>query len=210
MSSSGSGGESKSGSGSGSGSGGSGGEREITEWERRDRRSVSRGNTIRRTARTQPPTLIRMPPTHESLRRALPKAIRTHGSFRQRLIEQTKQMGRENRDFRSSMGTRMSATSKSSETPREISSHIGDFAEPNYISDLTKTSIGFPSKRVARLSRDKDGNKVVKREKSPRKKGGRRTRRRRKSRRGRKSRRRKSRKSRRRKSRKSRHTRRKR
>lgn len=205
MSSSGSGGEKK----SGSDSGGSGGKKEITDWERHDRQSVSRGNTIRRTARTQPPTLIRMPPTQESLRRALPNAIRTHGSFRQRLIEQTKQMGRENRDFRSSMGTRMSANSKSYETPREISSHIGDFAEPNYISDLTKTSMGFPSKRVARLSRDKDGNKVVKREKSPRKKGGRRTRRKRKSRRGRKSRRRKSRKSRR-KSRKSRRTRRKR
>ena len=205
MSSSGSGGEKK----SGSQSEGSGGKKEITDWERHDRQSVSRGNTIRRTARTQPPTLIRMPPTHESLRRALPKAIRTHGSFRQRLIEQTKQMGRENRDFRASMGTRMSANSKSSETPREISSHIGDFAEPNYISDLTKTSMGFPSKRVARLTRDKDGNKVVKRAKSPRKKGGRRTRRKRQSRRGRKSRRRKSRKSRR-KSRKSRRTRRKR
>ena len=117
---------------------GSEGKREITDWERRDRQSVSRGNTIRRTARTQPPTLIRMPPTQESLRRALPNAIRTHDRFRQRLIEQTKQMGRENRDFRASIGTRMSANSKSSETPREISSHIGDFAEPNYISDLTK------------------------------------------------------------------------
>ena len=201
MSSSGSGEESKS---------GSEGKREITDWERRDRQSVSRGNTIRRTARTQPPTLIRMPPTQESLRRALPNAIRTHDRFRQHLIEQTKQMGRENRDFRASIGTRMSANSKSSETPREISSHIGDFAEPNYISDLTKTSMGFPSKRVARLTRDKDGNKVVKRAKSPRKKGGRRTRRKRQSRRGRKSRRRKSRKSRRRRSRKSRRTRRKR
>ncbi len=189
-----------------SGSGGSEGKKEMTQWERNDRRSVSRGNTIRRTARTQPPTLMRMPITQEGLRRALPRAIRTHGSFRQRLIEQTKQMGRENRDFRASMGTRMSATSKSSETPREVSSHIGDFAEPNYISDLTKTSMGFPSKRVGRLTRDKDGNKVVKREKSPRKRGGRRTRRKHKSRRMRK----RCRKSRRRKSRKSRRTRRKR
>ena len=178
--------------------------------ERRDRQSVSRGNTIRRTARTQPLTLLRDPPTQDDIRRALTRSIRTHGSVRQRLLGQTRQMGRENRDFRASTGSRMSSSNKSSEIPREVSSHIGDFAEPNYISDLTKTSMGFPSKRVARLTRDKDGNKVVKREKSPRKKGGRRTRRRGKSRRGRKSRRRKSRKSRRRKSRKSRRTRRKR
>ena len=195
------------------GSEGNGGNTEMSEWERRDRQSVSRGNTIRRTARTQPLVLIRSSGhghTHADLRRAIPRAIRTHGSFRQRLLGQTRQMGRENRDFRASTGSRMSSSNKSSEIPREISSHIGDFAEPNYISDLTKTSMGFPSKRVARLTRDKDGNKVVKREKSPRKKGGRRTRRRGKARRGRKSRRRKSRKSRRRKSRKSRRTRRKR
>jgi len=192
------------------GSEGNGGNTEMSEWERRDRQSVSRGNTIRRTARTQPLTLLRDPPTQDDIRRALTRSIRTHGSVRQRLLGQTRQMGRENRDFRASTGSRMSSSNKSSEIPREVSSHIGDFAEPNYISDLTKTSMGFPSKRVARLTRDKDGNKVVKREKSPRKKGGRRTRRRGKSRRGRKSRRRKSRKSRRRKSRKSRRTRRKR
>ena len=202
MSSSGSG-ERKSGSGSGSG------ESKERPWTRGDRRAVSRGNTIRRAARTQPPVLIRSSGhghTHADLRSAIPRAIRTHGSFRQRLLGQARQMGRENRDFRASMGTRMSATSKSSETPREVSSHIGDFAEPNYISDLTKTSMGFPSKRVGRLTRDKDGNKVVKREKSPRKRGGRRTRRKHKSRRMRK----RCRKSRRRKSRKSRRTRRKR
>ena len=193
-----------------SGSGGSEGKKEMTQWERKNRRSVSRGNTIRRTARTQPPVLIRMPPTQESLRRAIPNAIRTHGSFRQRLLGQARQMGRENRDFRASMGNRISASEGSSETPREVSSHISDFAEPNYISDLTKTSMGLPSERVARRTRDREKGTVVKRAKSPGKRGGRRTRRKRKSRRGRKSRRmrKRSRKSRRRKSRKSRRTRR--
>ena len=201
MSSSGSG-ERKSGSGSGSG------ESKERPWTRGDRRAVSRGNTIRRAARTQPPVLIRSSGhghTHADLRSAIPRAIRTHGSFRQRLLGQARQMGRENRDFRASMGTRISSSKGSSETPREVSSQISDFAEPNYISDLTKTSMGFPSERVARRIQDREkGVTVVKRAKSPRKRGGRRTRRRRKSRRGRKSRRRKSR----RKSRKSRRTRR--
>lgn len=166
---------------------------ERTPMEIQDRHSVSRGNTIRRTARTQPLTLIRDPPSDEDLRRATLRAIRSHGMYRQRLLEQTRQMGRENRDFRTSTGSRMSASNESSEVPREVSRQINDFAEPNYISDLTTTSMGFPSERISRRYRnDEEGNKVVKRSKSPGKRGGRRSRRKRKShkrksRRGRKS-----------------------
>ena len=212
--------------------------------ETRDRRSVSRGNTIHRATTRHlddqlfdepwhgssdededvypieddqlfpPGPVVRMVQGQEvghdyitPERRDFNDEIKLTGRRRQSLLNLANQMEQENADFRADFGYNRISHGKT-ELPREVTRQIAEFAAPNYISDLTKTNAGEPSKRVGRLTRDKDGNKVVKREKSPRKKGGRRTRRRRKSRRMRK-RSRKSRKSRR-KSRKSRRTRRKR
>lgn len=223
---------------------GTGQKRNSGSRETRDRRSVSRGNTIHRATTRHSDDQLFDEPWHSSSdeeedvypieddqlfppgpvarmvqgqevghdyitpeRRDFNDEIKLTGRRRQSLLNLANQMEQENADFTADFGYNRISDGKT-ELPREVTRQIAEFAAPNYISDLTKTNAGESSKRVGRLTRDKNGNKVVKREKSPRKRGGRRTRRRRKSRRMRK-RSRKSRKSRR-KSRKSRRTRRKR
>ena len=182
--------------------------------ETRDRRSVSRGNTIHRATTRHlddqlfdelwygssdededvypieddqlfPPGPVGRMDQGQAERRDINDEIKLTGRRRQSLLNLANQMEQENADFRADFGYNRISDGKT-ELPREVTRQIAEFAAPNYVSDLTKTNAGEPSKRVGRLTRDKDGNKVVKREKSPRKRGGRRTRRRHKSRRMRK------------------------
>ena len=93
-----------------------------------DRRSVSRGNTIGRAARTQPETLVRTTGdthTHGDYRTALPRDIIHHARIRQRLLRQAKQMEKENADFTAALAGRMSVGQ--TELPREVTKQIGVF-----------------------------------------------------------------------------------
>jgi len=173
--------------------------------ETRDRRSVSRGNTIHRAttrhldeeARSDelwydssdededvypiednqlfPPGPVgRMAQGQEvgrdyifPQRRDFNDEVKLTGRRRQSLLNLANQMEQENADFIADFGNNRISAGKT-ELPREVTRQIAEFAVPNYISDLTKTNAGEPSKRIARLARDRRGRKVIKREKPTR------------------------------------------
>ena len=100
-------------------------------------------------------------------RRDFNDEIKLIGRRRQSLLNLANQMEQENADFRADFGNNRISDGKT-ELPREVTRQIAEFAAPNYMSDLTKTNAGEPSKRIARLARDSRGRKVIKREKPAR------------------------------------------